>query len=84
MLLRPLAIRRHGRDFEIKLRGSAALNPAFARALDEQFHVTLDAHSFVALTDDAGTFKPNAIIDRLRGLTSHLDGFRVSPRLVVS
>jgi hypothetical protein len=84
VLLRPLAIRRHGRDFEIKLRGSAALNPAFARALDEQFHVTLDAHSFVALTDDAGTFKPNAIIDRLRGLTSHLDGFRVSPRLVVS
>ncbi len=84
ILLRPLAIRRHGTDFEVKLRGSAFLNPALAKALDEQFRVRLDAQSFVALTDDDGTFKPNPVIDRLRGLTSHLDWFTVSPRLVVS
>ena len=84
VLLRPLAIRRHGGDFEIKLRGPAFLNPAFARALDEQFQLRLDADSFVALTDDNGTFKPNPVIDRLRGLTSHLEWFTVSPRLVVS
>ncbi|HOW02366.1 MAG TPA: AAA family ATPase, partial [Rhodoglobus sp.] len=84
VLLRPLAIRRHGRDFELKLRGTAYLNPAFAQALDEQFQLRLDAQAFVALTDDDGTFKPNPVIDRLRGLTSHLEHFRVSPRLVVS
>ena len=84
VLLRPLAIRRHGRDFELKLRGAAFLNPEFARALDEQFQLRLDAQSFVALTDADGTFKPNPVIDRLRGLTSHLEGFSVSPRLVVS
>jgi hypothetical protein len=84
ILLRPLAIRRHGRDFEVKLRGSAFLNPALARALDEQFQIRLDAEAFVALTDDDGTFKPNPVIDRLRGLTSHLEWFTVSPRLVVS
>jgi len=84
VLLRPLAIRRHGRDFEVKLRGSAYLNPAFARALDEQFGLRLDANAFVALTDDDGAFKPNPVIDRLRGLTSHLERFSVSPRLVVS
>ncbi|GAA1225895.1 AAA family ATPase [Rhodoglobus aureus] len=84
VLLRPLAIRRHGRDFELKLRGAAYLNPEFARALDEQFHLRLDAESFVALTDADGTFKPNPVIDRLRGLTSHLTNFAVSPRLVVS
>lgn len=84
VLLRPLAIRRHGRDFEVRLRGRAFLNPQFARALDEQFSLRLDAESFVALTDDDGTFKPNPVIDRLRGLTSHLDSFTVSPRLVVS
>jgi len=84
ILLRPLAIRRHGRDFEVKLRGSAFLNPALARALDEQFELRLDADAFVALTDDDGTFKPNPVIDRLRGLTSHLEWFAVSPRLVVS
>jgi hypothetical protein len=84
VLLRPLAIRRHGRDFEVKLRGDAFLNPAFARALDAQFQLTLDAEAFVALADADGTFKPNAVIDRLRGLTGHLEWFQVSPRLVVS
>jgi len=84
VLLRPLAIRRHGRDFEVRLRGRAFLNPQFARALDEQFSLRLDAESFVALTDDDGSFKPNPVIDRLRGLTSHLEWFTVTPRLVVS
>ncbi|MGK2936436.1 MAG: AAA family ATPase, partial [Solirubrobacteraceae bacterium] len=84
VLLRPLAIRRHGRDFELKLRGSAFLNPELAAALWAQFGIGLDAEAFVALTDDDGTFKPNPVIDRLRGLTSHLERFTVRPRLVVS
>ncbi len=84
ILLRPLAIRRHGRDFELRLRGTARLNPRLAEALAEQFGVSLDAEAFSALADDHGSFKPNAVIDRLRGLTSHLDDFEVSPRLVAS
>ena len=84
ILLRPLAIRRHGRDFEVRLRGSASLNPELARALAEQFQVQLDPWAFAALADDDGSFKPNQVIDRLRGLTSHLEWFNVSPRLVVS
>ena len=84
VLLRPLAIRRAGRDFELKLRGGPLLNPAFALAMEEQFGISLDARAFVALTDAEGTFKPNAVIDRLRGLTGHLIDFTVAPRLVVS
>lgn len=84
ILLRPLAIRRRGRDFELKLRGRATLNPAFARVLHDQFQVTLDAEGFAALADADGSFKPNAVIDRLRGLTSHIEDFQVSPRLIVS
>jgi hypothetical protein len=84
LLLRPLAIRRHGRDFELKLRGSAFLNPQLAQALREQFQLDLDERAFVALTDEEGAFKPNPVIDRLRGLTSHLEWFNVTPRLVVS
>ncbi len=84
VLLRPLAIRRHGRDFEIKLRGTAFLNPRLAEALEQQFGVRLDPHGFAALAVEDGTFKPNPVIDRLRGLTSHLDSFSVSPRLLVS
>src|SRR5690606_11159855 len=84
ILLRPLAIRRAGHDFELKLRGEAFLNPALVRALDEHFQISLDAHSFVQLTHNDGTFSPNPVIDRLRGLTSHLNWFNVQPRLVVS
>ncbi|MDQ1575593.1 MAG: hypothetical protein QOH55_743 [Microbacteriaceae bacterium] len=84
VLLRPLAIRRYGRDFELKLKGHTFLNPELARALHEQFQITLDAEAFVALTVTNGVFKPQPVIDRLRGLTSHLAWFNVQPRLVVS
>ena len=84
ILVRPLAIRRHGRDFEVKLRGMPELNPGLARALENQFGIELDPRAFVALTDADGTFKPNAVIDQLRALTGHLDDFAVEPRLVVS
>jgi hypothetical protein len=84
ILLRPLAIRRHGRDFELKLRGIPVLNPALATALERQFGLVLDPDTFVALSDADGSFKPNAVIDQLRALTGHLSGFTVQPRLVVS
>jgi hypothetical protein len=84
ILLRPLAIRRHGRDFELKLRGATVLNPALALALERQFGLVLDPDAFVALSDADGSFKPNAVIDQLRALTGHLSGFSVQPRLVVS
>lgn len=84
ILLRPLAIRRHGRDFELKLRGVPVLNPALTTALERQFGLALDPESFVALSDADGSFKPNAVIDQLRALTGHLPGFSVQPRLVVS
>lgn len=84
LLLRPMAIRRYGRDFELKLKGGPFLNPALARALRDQFNIGLDAHAFVALATQTGIFKPQPVIDRLRGLTSHLEWFSVSPRLVIS
>ncbi len=84
ILLRPLAIRRYGRDAELKLRGGPQLNPALAEALEAQFGIVLDAAAFVALSDADGTFKPNAVIDQLRALTGHLADFSVHPRLVVS
>ncbi|WP_425305901.1 AAA family ATPase [Agromyces archimandritae] len=84
VLLRPLAIRRYGRDYELKLKGQPFLNPALARELEAQFGIALDADAFVALAITNGVFKPQPVIDRLRGLTGHLPSFAVAPRLVVS
>ncbi len=84
ILLRPLAIRRYGNDFELRLRGEPFLNPALAAAMEKQHRIVLDARGFVALAEQDGSFKPNPVIDRLRGLTRHLEWFSVQPRLVVS
>lgn len=84
LLLRPLALRRRGRDVELTLRGRVRLNPALVRTLAEQFALHLDEAAFVALAHDGDAFKPNPPLDRLRGLTAHLDGFTITPRLVVS
>lgn len=84
VLLRPLSVRRYGRDFELKLRGLPTLNPELARALYDHFQIALDADAIVALAASNGVFKPQPVIDHLRGLTSHLPWFSVQPRLVVS
>lgn len=84
VLLRPLAIRRYGRDYELKLKGQPFFNPQLARALKQQFGISIEPDTFVELAIQNGVFKPQPVIDQLRGLTSHLPWFAVQPRLVVS
>ncbi len=84
VLLRPLAIRRHGVDFELKLHGGFRINPALVTAVREHFGIELDGTALAALAHEGGVFKPQPVIDRLRALTSHIDTFAVKPRLVVS
>ncbi|HWI30334.1 MAG TPA: AAA family ATPase [Microbacterium sp.] len=84
VLLRPLAIRRHHSDFELKLHGRFQVNPELARAVRVAFGIELDVEALAALAYDAGVFKPQPVIDRLRAATSAIDTFAVTPRLVVS
>jgi hypothetical protein len=84
VLLRPLAIRRHQSDFEVKLHGSFLLNPALGAALRTHFGIRLDAAGLAALAYDDGVFKPQPVIDHLRALTAQVPSFTVKPRLVVS
>ena len=84
VLLRPLAIRRYGSDFELKLKQRPFVNVALVRALQEQFGVRVDATELLQLSHSAGVFKPQPVIDRLRQVAAGVDGFTVQPRLVVS
>ncbi len=84
VLLRPLAIRRHHSDFEVKLHGDLTVNPELVRALRTHFGVELDAPALVALAYDGGVFKPQPVIDRLRSHTAEIESFTVAPRLAVS
>ncbi|GAB3601229.1 hypothetical protein GCM10027408_33140 [Microbacterium tumbae] len=84
VLLRPLAIRRHHADFELKLQGAFAVNPELVRIAREHFGIALDAEALAALAYDGGIFKPQRVIDSLRATTRAIDTFSVQPRLVVS
>ncbi|MGV2985695.1 AAA family ATPase [Microbacterium sp. AGC85] len=84
VLLRPLAIRRHHTDFELKLQGAFIVNPELVRVTREHFGITIDADALAALAYDGGIFKPQPVIDRLRAATQSIDTFTVLPRLVVS
>ncbi|ODT41688.1 MAG: AAA family ATPase [Microbacterium sp. SCN 70-200] len=84
VLLRPLAIRRHHLDFDLKLHGSFTINPELVEAARTHFGIALDGRALAALAYDDGVFKPQPVIDHLRALTAHIDTFTVLPRLVVS
>ncbi|MBK0420094.1 AAA family ATPase [Leucobacter sp. CSA1] len=84
VLLRPLAIRRYGRDFELKLKQNPVVNPELVRVLREQFGIGIDARTLLQLSQSEGVFKPQPVIDRLRQMVAGVPGFVVQPRLVVS
>ncbi|MER7796193.1 AAA family ATPase [Microbacterium sp. NPDC096154] len=84
VLLRPLAIRRHHSDFELKLHGAFQVNPELVRAARDHFGVELHGDSLAALAYDEGVFKPQPVIDHLRAALAHVDTFTVRPRLIVS
>ncbi|WP_308291637.1 AAA family ATPase [Microbacterium sp. G2-8] len=84
VLLRPLALRRHHADFELKLRGGFVVNPELLRAARDHFGVDIDGDALAALAYDDGLFQPQPVIDRLRGLTAHVDTFSVKARLFIS
>ncbi|MFT4259225.1 AAA family ATPase [Microbacterium sp.] len=84
VLLRPLAIRRHHSDFELKLQRSFEVNPELVRIAREHFGISIDAESLAARAYDGGIFKPQPVIDSLRATTRSIDTFSVEPRLVVS
>ncbi|PRI11606.1 AAA family ATPase [Leucobacter massiliensis] len=84
VLLRPLAIRRYGRDFELKLKQFPVVNSELIRVLRAQFGITLDARVLIELSQSEGVFKPQPVIDRLRQMVAGVPGFVVQPRLVVS
>ncbi|GAA1994283.1 hypothetical protein GCM10009777_32470 [Microbacterium pumilum] len=84
VLLRPLAIRRHHADFELKLHGEFVVNPELVRAMHTHFGIELDGTALAALAHADGVFKPQPVIDQLRAAASTIASFTVHPRLLVS
>ncbi|MGY3128147.1 hypothetical protein ACVWW9_001646 [Agrococcus sp. UYP33] len=84
MLLRPLMIRRRGRDFELQLLGRPFVNPRIASILRGHHGVRLDERQLIELASGEGTFTPNAVLDAVRQAAAHVPGFSVEARLLAS
>lgn len=84
VLLRPLVVRRRGRDFELQLLGRPFVNPRLVRILREEHGVVVDERQLVELASGEGTFSPNAVLDALRHAAAHVPGFAVEARLLAS
>ena len=84
VLLRPVAIRRYGRDYELKLKQFPVVNSELIRVMREQFGIAVDARVLIELSQSEGVFKPQPVIDRLRQMAAGVPEFVVQPRLVVS
>nr|WP_245563230.1 AAA family ATPase [Microbacterium gubbeenense] len=84
VLLRPLGLRRHHADFELKLSGGFTINPELLTAAREHLGIVIDGDALAELAFQDGLFQPQPVIDRLRALTTHIDHFSVKARLVVS
>ncbi|ROR66223.1 AAA family ATPase [Agrococcus jenensis] len=84
MLLRPLMIRRRGRDFELQVLGRPFVNPRIASILRGHHGVRLDERQLVELGSGEGTFTPNAVLDAVRQAAAHVPGFSVEARLLAS
>lgn len=84
VLLRPLAIRRYGRDFELKLKKNPIVNRELLSTLRDQYGIVVDARTLLDLAQSEGVFKPQPVIDRLRQMVTGVPGFVVQPRLIAS
>lgn len=84
VLLRPLAIRRYGRDFELKLKKHPIVNHELLSTLREQYGIVIDARTLLELSQSEGVFKPQPVIDRLRQMVTGVPGFVVQPRLIAA
>lgn len=84
VLLRPLAIRRHQNDFEVKLHGAFAMNPVLVDALLSHFGISLNGPALAAKAYENGVFAPQPIIDHVRAVTKGIESFTVRPRLLAS
>jgi hypothetical protein len=83
VLLRPLAIRRHHLDFDLKLHGTFTINPELVAAARTHFGIAIDGRALAELAYDGGLQAAAGHRPPAR-LTAHVDTFTVLPRLVVS
>lgn len=86
ILLAPLAITPHASsdDFELRLAGSAKLNPALVRQLRKEYGIDLGTMDVAALANSMSRLDPEPVIDRMRASTASIPGMMIEAKYLVS
>lgn len=86
VLLVPIAITPHptSDDFELRLSGTAKLNPAMVRQLKREFGVDLSKVDVVSLANSMSKLDPEPVIDRLRAVSGKIPGMMVESKYLIS
>lgn len=84
VLIRPVSLRKIGRDYEIELRGRTHVNPSLVKALVGQFGVRLDVRELLRLAGEDEAFLPQAVFERVRSDGARIPGFTVAARSLIT
>lgn len=86
ILLTPISITVHpnGKDFEIRLTGSARLNPAMVRQIHKEYGVNLENMDIAELANSMSKLDPEPVIDRMRTSVSHIPGMMIESKYLIS
>lgn len=86
ILLAPLSITPHATsdDFELRLTGTAKLNPALVRQLHKEYNIDLSTMDVAALANSMSRLDPEPVIDRMRASTASIPGMMIEAKYLVS
>ncbi|MFW0121404.1 DNA helicase [Rothia sp. CCM 9419] len=86
VLLTPIVITPHptSEDFEIRLSGSAKLNPAMVRQIHKEYGIDLGSMDVAQLANSMSKLDPEPVIDRMRTSTGHVPGMLIESKYLIS
>ena len=82
----PLSITPHPKDddFELRLAGSARLNPAMVRQIKQEYGIDLGTMDVAQLANSMSRLDPEPVIERMRASAGRIPGMTIESKYFIS
>ena len=86
ILMAPLSITPHPKDddFELRLAGSARLNPAMVRQIKQEYGIDLGTMDVAQLANSMSRLDPEPVIERMRASAGRIPGMTIESKYFIS
>ncbi len=86
ILMAPLSITPHPKndDFELRLAGSARLNPAMVRQIKQEYDIDLGTMDVAQLANSMSRLDPEPVIERMRASAGRIPGMTIESKYFIS